>query len=100
MGLNIDLSPEMEDCLRDQAAKHGLRIGEYVTRLLERELPTKATTASGLLALPPEQRGRVLAAAAENAAPLYEADLALPPAERELTAFTILDDEDFDDGDA
>ena len=36
-------------------------------------------------------------AAAEDAAPLYAADLALPADERELTAFTALDGEPFYD---
>lgn len=38
-----------------------------------------------LLTLPPEQRDRILAAAVEDALPLYDADRARPEAERELT---------------
>ena len=44
------------------------------------------------LALPKVERDRVLEAQVNRAAPLYNADLALPPLERELTAFTALDD--------
>ena len=45
--------------------------------------------------LPRAERNRILALAAEAAAPEYEADLARPVAERELTAFTALDGEPF-----
>ena len=44
-----------------------------------------------LLSLPKAERNRIMEAQATLAAPLYEADLALPVAERELTAFTALD---------
>lgn len=44
-------------------------------------------------ALPKEERSRILRAQAEMAAAAYEADLALPVEERELTAFTALDGE-------
>ena len=54
--------------------------------------------AAYLLTLPRAERRRILASAAEAAAPFYEADLALPAAERELTAFTALDGEPFIDG--
>jgi hypothetical protein len=56
-------------------------------------------SAEALLSLPPDQRGAILSAAAEHAAPLYDADLALPASQRELTAFTVLDGEAFLDGD-
>jgi len=100
MTVKIDLSPELESRLREQASKSGLRVSDYVLHVLERELPANAVTARGLLSLSPHERARVLVAAAEDAAPLYNADLALPPAERELTAFTALDGEDFHDGGA
>lgn len=48
-----------------------------------------------LLSLPKAERDRIMEAQAIHAAPLYEADLALPVAERELTAFTALDGEPF-----
>jgi len=51
--------------------------------------------AAYLLTLPRAERNRILAKAAEAAAPEYEADLAHPVAERELTAFTALDGEPF-----
>ena len=68
---------------------------------MEIELPRM--TVRELLKAPREVRDAYMRAAAEDAAPLYNADLALPPAERELTAFTILDGEPIyeyeDDGD-
>ncbi len=51
--------------------------------------------AAYLLTLPRAERNRILAEAAAEAAPEYEADLALPVGERELTAFTALDGEPF-----
>ncbi len=56
------------------------------------------TNAAYLLTLPRVERRRILASAAEAAAPFYEADLTRPSAERELTAFTALDAEPFLDG--
>ena len=53
------------------------------------------TDAAYLLTLPRNERNHLLAEAAAKAAPDYEADLALPVAERELTAFTALDGEPF-----
>ena len=53
----------------------------------------KALDPHTLLSLPKEVRSRILQEQAERAAAEYEADLALPANERELTAFTALDDE-------
>lgn len=50
--------------------------------------------AATLLTLPRAERNQILALAAA-AAPEYEADLALPVAERDLTALTALDGEPF-----
>ena len=91
MTVNISFSPEMESRLREQAAERGLKVSDYVLHVLERELPPRSPSARRLLALPPQERGLFLAAAAEDAAALYEADLTRPPAERELTALTALD---------
>ena len=48
---------------------------------------------TAFLALPRDQQDRRLAAAIDKAEPFYAADLALPPHEQELTAFTALDGE-------
>ena len=55
----------------------------------------KKRDAAYLLTLPRAERNRILVEAAAEAAPEYEADLALPVGERELTAFTALDGEPF-----
>ncbi len=47
-------------------------------------------TARQLLAMPAAERDRILSEAAAHAAPLYEADLALPPEQRELTAISAI----------
>jgi hypothetical protein len=71
------------DADRQRFAVIALSVGAALT---ERPLtPLEA------LALPADVRGRILQAQAEAMAPYYEADLALPPHERELTAFTALD---------
>ncbi len=54
---------------------------------------TQHPTARQLLAMPEAERGRILAAAAAHAAPLYEADLVLPPEQRELTALSAIEDD-------
>ena len=48
---------------------------------------------AAFLALPREEQDRRLEEQAAMAAAEYEADLALPVEERELTAFTALDEE-------
>lgn len=102
MTLMIDLAPEIETRLRAEAERHGQDAAEYVKTIVEDRLrdsqpaadPQQAETMRWdpiqLMRLPAEERDRILAAAAEKAAPFYEADLALPVAERELTAFTAL----------
>lgn len=52
---------------------------------------TQRQTTAEMLALPLPERRRIMAAQAAAVAPFYEADLALPPEERELTAFTALE---------
>ena len=56
--------------------------------------PPKNITVAYLLTLPREEQNRLMDAAMEDAAPLYAADLALPPHERELTPFEALNDYD------
>lgn len=69
--------------------------GTHVAVTLSDPAPQERTDAAYLLTLPRTERRRILVAAAAAAAPLYEADLSLPAAERELTAFTALDGEPF-----
>ena len=53
-------------------------------------------TAGQLLAMPEAEQGRSLTEAAAHATPLYEADLALPPEQRELTAISAVEDDIYD----
>lgn len=92
MTLIIEVAPEVETRLQVIAAKHGLAAAEYAKALLERHVLPLAVRVA---ALPPEQQDQIMAAAAEDAADIYNADLDRPPGARELTAFTALDGEDF-----
>src|SRR4051794_32508476 len=98
MTLTIDLTSEQAERLQTEAERKGMGLRDYALRQLlggatESHNRTGKThvTARELLAMSPEERRPYLLAAAEDAAPLYEVDLALPPVERELTAFTALE---------
>lgn len=102
MTLTIDLTSEQAARLQTEAESKGMLLQDYALRRLvgrgkqsRNQTGKNQVTARELLAMSPEERRPYLMAAAEAAAPLYEADLALPPAERELTAFTALDGEPF-----
>ena len=95
MTLTIDVPPDMENSLRWEARQKGIEPQEAVFRLLEKHLPKPFLTARELLKLPAQEREEYLKASAEEALSLYEADIALPPEERELTAFTALDSAPF-----
>lgn len=95
MAIELPLTPERERQLQDEARSAGSPVGEYIVRRLLGTKLMRSPTARELLAMPFDQRERYLAAAAEDAAPLYSEDLALPSSERELTAFTALDREPF-----
>ena len=97
MTITIDLRPEVEARLVQKARTAQQPMSEYLNDLIESLLMPKEVDLEAFLALPREEQDRLMAAAAEDAAPLYAADLALPPAERELTAFTALDGEPFHD---
>jgi hypothetical protein len=98
MILTIELTAEQETALQAQASTAGLDASEYARQLLACDLagpPTRTYTASELLKMPAEERSRYLRAAADLAAPEYEADLALPPHQRELTAISAIAGRDF-----
>ena len=106
MTLTIELTPEQEAALQAQASAAGLDATEYARKLLTSDLaglpvrePASNQTYSAreLLKLPEEEQARYLRAAAELAAPEYEADLALPPHQRELTAISVVAGLDFQD---
>ena len=101
----IELLPEIEHKLREKAALSGQDVNDYLNRILDDPAPRNGdhTLARGierpreadpayLLSLPKAERDRIMTAQFDAAAPLYAADLALPMEQRELTAFTALDD--------
>ena len=94
MTLIIELTPEQEARLKAEADEEGLKLEDFALLRLVGD-KKRSPTARELLNLPKEARQRYLLAAAEAAAPLYEADLALPPEQRELTAFSALEGEPF-----
>jgi hypothetical protein len=100
----LELPPDIENGLREKAARNGQDVTDYLRQILgehgdggeRHELAGNAdrpreSDPAYLLSLPKAARDRIMEAQAALAAPLYEADLALPVAERELTAFTALD---------
>lgn len=95
MTLTIELTPEMQACLEEQAQARGKPLGEYVRSALSGLAAPKEVDMKAFLSLPRQKQDDLLAASAASAAPLYAADLALPPQDRNLTAFTALDGEQF-----
>ena len=93
MSLLLELSPEVEARLTADAANKGADPAQVVRALVEKAYPPRLTAAY-LLTLPRDEQERLMTAAMQAAAPVYEADLALPPLERELTAFSALDGAD------
>jgi hypothetical protein len=86
LNLKLTLQPDEQARLEAQAQQQGLTLEAYVQTHLNRLV--HPIDVHSLRALPREERNRLLAQQAEEAAPLYEADLARPVEERELTAFT------------
>ena len=99
MSITLELPPQTEAALKSEADRNGIPQEEVAAQLIQNGVKSKPLTAREVMALPPDKRRAYMEAAADAAAPLYEADLAKPPAERELTAFTILDSEPFLDYD-
>ena len=97
MAVLIDLAPEIEHRLGVEAARRGQQPAEFITQLLRRELAPKEFDLDALLALPLQEQERIMEKAFDAAASDYNADITLPVAERELTAFTALDGDDFAD---
>lgn len=104
----LELPSDLETRLRERAAQRGQAVEDYLRLILDQPLDRsdsrdfagnadrpRESDPAYLLSLPKVERDRIMEAQAIHAAPLYEADLALPVAERELTAFTALDGEPF-----
>lgn len=95
MTLTLDISSETERVLLEAAHLQGKTPERLAAETLQASFAALNAypTARQLLAMPEAQRDRYLSEAAAHAAPLYEADLALPPEQRELTAMTAVQDD-------
>jgi hypothetical protein len=91
MSLVIEVPEDIAELLRSRAAERGEDVNQFAVSTLRNSLGKRSYTARELLAMPYEKQQEILRRQAERIAPLYEADLALPPSERELVAFTALD---------
>lgn len=80
MTVTLDFPPVMEKLLREKAAYEGRDAESYVRQIVEMTLADESDPAY-LLSLPLEERGKIMERQAALAAPLYNADLALPVAE-------------------
>lgn len=89
--VTVNLETNEQDHLQAQARQQGLTLEGYVQAIIARM--ARCADPLTLRMLPREERNRLLALQAEDAAPLYAADLARPPSERELTAFSSLEGE-------
>lgn len=89
--VTVDLDTDQQQFLQAQAQQQGLTLEGYVQAIIARQArrPDPLTFRT----LPREERNRLLTLQAEDAAPLYSADLDRPLAERELTAFSSLEGE-------
>ena len=104
MTLTLNLPLEVEGILLEAARRLGKTPEQLAAETLRSNFSSLADlsslgvypTARQLLAMPEAERGRLLSEAAAHAAPLYEADLALPPEQRELTAISAVDDNFYD----
>ena len=81
----------LDTSLKTLLATHGYqRVLDHLVRVARSEQKPKEVawmpSIDYLMSLSPEERGPFLEAAVEDALPLYEADLALSEAERQLTA--------------
>ena len=97
MSITTELAPSIEARLRNKAKGRGVSFPEYLIEVAEQNAlayPLEGWDMDWLMSLPDEEQNRIMTEAASHAASLYEADMALPAAERELTAFMVLDDMD------
>ncbi len=100
MTLTLELAPDVETGLTETALRQGKTPEQLASETLRANFVPQSMqypTARQILAMPDAERGRILSEAATHAAPLYEADLALPPEQRELTALLAIEDDIHDD---
>jgi len=99
MTLTLELAPDVESGLAETARRQGKTPEQVAAETLRTNFAPQAApypTARQLLLMPEAERDRYLSEAAAHAAPLYEADLALPPEQRELTAISAIGDDIYD----
>jgi len=87
--VTVDLDADEQNLLQARARQQGLTLEGYVQAMIARL--ARCTDPMTFRTLPREERNRLLELQAEDAAPLYAADLERPLAERELTAFSTLE---------
>ena len=95
MTVTLDLKPTVKASLAAVAKKSGQSIDEFLARKIEQLVKPHEYDLDALLALPRDEQDRRIRHAAELAADHYNADLARPVEQRDLTAFTALDSEDY-----
>ncbi len=95
MTLTLDIPSEVEGRLAEAARRQGKTPEQLAAETLRVSFapPETYPMARQLLAMPEADRNRILSEAAAHAAPRYEADLALPPEQRELTAISAIEDD-------
>jgi len=99
MTITLELAPDVESGLSETARRQGKTPEQLAGETLRASFAVSSTqypTARQILAMPEAERDRILTEAAAHAAPLYEADLSLPPEQRELTAISAIEDDIYD----
>ena len=89
--MNLELTPDVEARLQQEASRQGKDANAVALSLLDHTLPPRRLNARDLMRLPRAERERYLEKSAEDAAPLYNADLALPVEERDYPLFQSRD---------
>ena len=95
MTLALHLPSEAEGVLLETARRLGKTPEQLAAETLRSNFSPAVVypMARQILAMPEAERSRILLEAAAHAAPLYEADLALPPERRELTAISAINND-------
>lgn len=99
MTLTLELAPDVETGLTETARRQGKTPEQLASETLRASFVPQIAdypTARKIRAMSEAERGHILSEAAAHAAPLYEADLALPPEQRALTAISAIEDDIYD----
>lgn len=98
MALTVQLRREVEIEMVARAKAKRMPVEAYLEEVIEGLVSPKEYDLDALFALPREEQSKRMREASAIAKSEYDADLALPTDEREMTAFTALDNLDFVDG--